>query len=437
MALIGVLTFLALLGMSQAIPLVDIELHTNTVKLRVAVPESSIRDASLSFDGPVSRAYANASVDTTSLPEGKYTITGEVVVDGPALTAGRDFDAPLPPRTSSRIISATLDSNGVWLAEAEAEFKPAAYTEKDIQSRVKRDNVINDDLIVDGSACIGFDCTNGEDFSFDTIRLKENNLRIKFLDTSSAASFPSNDWQITANEHTNGGLNKFSIDDITSGRTPFTIEAAAPAHSLYVADNGNVGLGTSNPVVELHQVDGDTPSLRLEQDGSSGFTPQTWDIAGNEVSFFIRDATSGSTLPFRIRPGSPSNSLNIQGSGGHARVGVGRNSPEKALHIKSTEDPLKMIAMEEQASTAYFGVTPEGGFHLPHGSFLSMSANGANVKNNRWRIVPSVTGLAYEQYRDFCGGEWIPVHLICRSTGIFTFDGNQCVRDGNTLDDRC
>ncbi len=34
------------------------------------------------------------------------------------------------------------------------------------------DQVILDDLIVDGSACIGFDCVNGESFGFDTIRIK-------------------------------------------------------------------------------------------------------------------------------------------------------------------------------------------------------------------------------------------------------------------------
>ena len=45
-----------------------------------------------------------------------------------------------------------------------------------------KDFLIIDDLIVDGSACIGFDCVNGESFGFDTLRLKENNLRIKFDD---------------------------------------------------------------------------------------------------------------------------------------------------------------------------------------------------------------------------------------------------------------
>jgi len=177
------------------------------------------------------------------------------------------------------------------------------------------DQVILDDLIVDGSACIGLDCVNGESFGFDTLRLKENNLRIKAQDTSTTASFPTNDWQITFNDSNNGGANKFSIDDIDGGRTPFTIEAGAPSHSLYVDDGGRIGNGTSTPVVDIHIKSGNTPTTRLEQDGSSGFTPQTWDIAGNEANFFIRDATNGSTLPFRIRPGAPNSSIDVAADG--------------------------------------------------------------------------------------------------------------------------
>ncbi|MEE8584167.1 MAG: hypothetical protein V3T83_04875 [Acidobacteriota bacterium] len=210
-----------------------------------------------------------------------------------------------------------------------------------------RDQVILDDLIVDGSACIGFDCVNGESFGFDTIRIKENNLRIRAQDTSNSASFPTNDWQITFNDSANGGANKFSIDDIDGGRTPFTIEAGAPSHSLYVDDGGRIGLGTSAPVVDVHIKSGNTPTLRLEQDGSSGFTPQTWDVAGNEANFFIRDATNGSTLPFRIFPGAPSNALNIRGSGSEAgNVGLGTTSPDQSLHILKTNGTAQIFVQE-------------------------------------------------------------------------------------------
>ncbi len=195
-----------------------------------------------------------------------------------------------------------------------------------------KDFVILDDLIVDGSACIGFDCVNGESFGFDTLRLKENNLRIKFDDTSVAASFPRNDWQLTANDSANGGASKFSIDDISGGRTPFTVEANARSHSLYVDDGGRIGNRTSTPSTEIHTIDGDTPTLRLQQDGSSGFAPQTWDVAGNETNFFIRDVTNGSTLPFRIRPGAPTSSIFVDVDGD---VGMGTSSPSANLELSA------------------------------------------------------------------------------------------------------
>jgi len=196
-------------------------------------------------------------------------------------------------------------------------------------SLAQADQVILDDLIVDGSICAGMDCVNGESFGFDTLRLKENNLRIKAQDTSNSASFPTNDWQITFNDSANGGVNKFSIDDIDGGRTPFTIEAGAPSHSLYVDDGGRIGLGTSTPVVRLHQKDGNTPTLRLEQDGSSGFAAQTWDVAGNETNFFVRDATNGSKLPFRIISDAPNNALYVAADGD---IGIGTASPDARLH---------------------------------------------------------------------------------------------------------
>ncbi|MCF3596471.1 hypothetical protein LZG00_21005, partial [Rhodobacteraceae bacterium LMO-12] len=216
------------------------------------------------------------------------------------------------------------------------------------------DVVHADDVIVDGSLCVGNDCVSGEAFGFDTIRLKENNLRIKFDDTSNSASFPRNDWQLTANDTSNGGAEKFSIDDITGSRTPFTILAGARTNALFVDAQGDVGFGTSNPVVGLHSVSGNTPTLRLEQDGSSGFTAQTWDVAGNEAGFFIRDTTNGSTLPFRILPGASSQSLVIDGDN-NVGIGAGTN-PEAALHVKrATGGPAELFRLTNNAG-GYIGL---------------------------------------------------------------------------------
>ena len=73
---------------------------------------------------------------------------------------------------------------------------------------VPNDQVIADDLIVQGSACTGLDCVNNENFGFDTIRLKENNTRITFTDTS-VGTFPTNDWTLVANDSANGGSAAF------------------------------------------------------------------------------------------------------------------------------------------------------------------------------------------------------------------------------------
>jgi hypothetical protein len=195
-----------------------------------------------------------------------------------------------------------------------------------------QDQVIPDDLIVQGSACIGLDCVNNENFGFDTIRLKENNTRIKFEDTSTSAGFPTTDWQLTANDSASGGQAKFSIEDITGSRVPFTVEAGATTNSIYVDSTGKIGFRTSTPVLDLHVSTSDSPAMRLEQNAGGGFTAQTWDIAGNEANFFVRDVTSGSRLPFRIVPGAPTSSITIQSDGD---VGIGTFTPSKKLHVSA------------------------------------------------------------------------------------------------------
>lgn len=241
------------------------------------------------------------------------------------------------------------------------------------------DQVFTDDVIVDGSLCVGQDCVNGESFGFDTIRLKENNLRIGFNDTSNSASFPSNDWEITINDSGNGGANYFGITDSTSGRVPFRVESSAPSNALYVDDSGRVGFGTSSPLTTLQAVTGNTPTLRLEQDGSNGFTAQIWDIASNETNFFIRDASNGSTLPFRIRPGAPSSAIDIAGDGD---VGIGTGTPAAPLHVRSTDGTTKLL-VEEASSTV--GARVLGEFKNNGIAILSLTSTQGGA-DHTWNI---------------------------------------------------
>ncbi len=212
-------------------------------------------------------------------------------------------------------------------------FSPNDLVEKDDQ-RLFRTSFRN--TTIDMSLCVGFDCPNNPSYGFTTLLMMENNLRIKFDDTSTAASFPRNDWSLEANDSANGGASRFMIKDCgvtsqgnCSGDIVFAVEAGAPNGALYVDDGGRVGISTTTPTVELHIRNGDTPTVRLDQAGG-GFAPQIWDVAGNESNFFIRDVTNGSTLPLRIRPGAPTSSIDVSGDG---FVGVGTSSPDRKLHV--------------------------------------------------------------------------------------------------------
>ena len=220
------------------------------------------------------------------------------------------------------------------------------------------DFVIADDLIVQGSACVGLDCVDGENFGFDTIRVKENNTRIQYDDTSVSAGFATNNWQIRANAQGSGGgaflafVDQGATGNSETGTIVFEVDAGAPANSLRVSSTGNVGIGTATPVLDVHANTTDTPAIRLEQNNSGGFTAQTWDIGANEANFFVRDVTSGSRLPFRIRPGAPTSSLDISATG---NVGVGTGSPPRLVTLFATTNPVMQLINNTGGTTANDG----------------------------------------------------------------------------------
>ena len=140
-----------------------------------------------------------------------------------------------------------------------------------------------------------------------------------------SGGFPAQTWDIGANE------SNFFVRDLTAGsRLPFRIRPGAPTSSLDISSTGKVGIHTSTPALDVHVASGDTPAMRFEQTISGGFSAQLWDIGANEVNFFVRDTTSSFNLPFRIRKGAPTSSIDIGPTG---LVGIGTSNPDQKLSV--------------------------------------------------------------------------------------------------------
>ncbi|MBK1790300.1 tail fiber domain-containing protein [Persicirhabdus sediminis] len=308
--------------------------------------------ATLTVDGEAIFPLVNTYTTGQSINLEVLAQSDQVLPDG-------DYTWSLVVYTGEQLSRGAGEANSGSSANYSGSFKvvggavsfPIAHTGSfdNDSGMLPRDVIHVDDTIIQGSLAAGFDSVNGESFGFDTIRLKENNLRIHFQDTSTSASFPSADWRIVANDSSNGGANYLAFEDSDAGTKPFYVAQGAGNNALYVKSGGNVGFGTSTPIVDLHTATGNTPTLRLEQNGTSGFASQTWDMAGNEANFFIRDVTNGSKLSFRIRPGAPESSIDIHGDGD---VGMGTSSPQAALHVRRTNAVASILAESTDANGA-------------------------------------------------------------------------------------
>jgi len=125
----------------------------------------------------------------------------------------------------------------------------------------------------------------------------------------------------------------------------------------------------------------DTPAIRFEQNSSGGFTAQTWDIGANEANFFVRDTTGGSRLPFRIRPGAPTSSIDISANG---NVGIGTASPTSRLTVNG------LLEITSPGAAVPFGIRfPDGLVQASAGTSDSLHIVGSsgNVDEDSTGIV--------------------------------------------------
>lgn len=140
--------------------------------------------------------------------------------------------------------------------------------------------VIADTLIVQGDLCAGTDCSSTESFGLDILKIKHNNTHLLFDDSSTTAGFPATDWRLTANDSFSGGVNRFSLEDVTAATVPVTIRGAAPTNSLFISNIGRVGLGTATPDARLDIETSSNPEMRFT--ATSG---DTWRLLNDTLGF--------------------------------------------------------------------------------------------------------------------------------------------------------
>ncbi len=414
-------------------PVADVMMSSSEIHWQ---PRINYDQMILTVSGPDGSVFSKTFKDTTpyfdlsflegkSLLDGSYTYELRVVPHVSKKMRKAGIEPNIPQRSLTQTGYFTLKNGSiVTTTSEETPDRPL-------------DVLHYDDVIITGSLCVGFDCADGESFGFDTIILKEHNLRIYFNDTSYTASYPTNNWRITINDSTNGGANYFSIDDVDEGTHPFRIEAGAPSNSLYVEDYGRIGIKTSTPVVELHIKDSDTPTVRLEQDSSGGWTPQTWDVAGNESNFFIRDVTNGSKLPFRIQPSTPSSTLCLKSDG---KVGIGTWSPSNMLEIETTgQNSTLMFDRTDGARVQFAAKGTKAALNVETSHQLELGTNNttrmtiaADGKVGIGTTSPSyplqMGGGAYSD-----GNDWYPSSSIKYKENINSLDADEAVDALNEL----
>ena len=271
---------------------------------------------------------------------------------------------------------------------------------------------------IDGRLAVG-NSIDGSELPSGAIFIKEDNITVRFSDASTLSGYPTNDWEIEINSGGTSGTDHFAINDVDGTTNPFRIEAGARNNALYVESDGDVGFGTNNPMVDLHTKTGDSPTLRLEQDNSSGWTPQSWDLAGNESNFFIRDVTNGSKLPFRIQPNAPTSSIYIRAN----EIQLNGNGDDLNLKVEGVSDEYLLFTLASEDRVGVGTNTPE----------VKLDVNGAIKIGTTTNTIEGSLRFDGTDFQGYAGGEW--TSLINTDEQELTLSGTDLTIDnGNTVD---
>ncbi|MBC8116784.1 MAG: tail fiber domain-containing protein, partial [Candidatus Saccharimonas sp.] len=193
-----------------------------------------------------------------------------------------------------------------------------------------------------GLFCLGL-CRVGHtsDISGPVVVISTTDPYVELRQEGNGMAIPQYSWTVEADEI------EFSVRDLSAGQFPFQIQAGSLSNSIRIGNNRQIGIGTDNPLRDLHvATTTNTQTIRLEG------TSQTWDIEADNLGFeLVNDPDGSNTRPLFV---------GINGS-----VGIGTSSPDASsrVDIRSSILTNGLIAVRSDNGPHFMRVeTPNGVF---------------------------------------------------------------------------
>ncbi|UCH92717.1 MAG: tail fiber domain-containing protein [Candidatus Aminicenantes bacterium] len=145
----------------------------------------------------------------------------------------------------------TLTQTGYFLVQ-DGLIKVPTIPREGISRAQSPDPDCFDEVVIEGTICVGSGCECEPIGGTDEIIFK-GVAPLILLDDTRGTPTSYNSWRINCND-AGDGTGYFAIEDkqdLNYNARVFTLEADAPANSLYVDKNGRVGIGTSTPQYPL------------------------------------------------------------------------------------------------------------------------------------------------------------------------------------------
>jgi hypothetical protein len=307
--------------------------------------------------------------------------------------------------------------DGSFVSAIEARRDPRevrAVTEPQVRNITAAAEVVPDDLVVQGNACMGGDCGSGDANGPQILRLKSSyGTGILFEDIYDGISF-DRDWSLQANPFI-GGPDHFFLKDVDAGTTPFSVQGAAPDSALVVASSGKIGLGTATPGAQLHLYQGTTSDATVGMGPDPSLGP-AFNIGYSGSSFgrgsgFLNvrpDASATAPNPsLRLLTANVERMI-VTNTG---NVGIGTTSPSTQLHVRDTTTRGKIFAENANGTT-----TPRELLEIRNNGGAVFILDDTSV-SERWALGTSGSSIVMDN-QAAAGTE-----LTLTSTGNMTIAG--------------